>query len=38
MFEETLKRFPEIRMDGEPSYVESGFLNQMKTLPVRLTA
>jgi cytochrome P450 len=36
MFEETLKRFPEIRMDGEPSYVESGFLNQMKTLPVRL--
>jgi cytochrome P450 len=36
MFEETLKRFPKIRMDGEPSYVESGFLNQMKTLPVRL--
>jgi cholest-4-en-3-one 26-monooxygenase len=36
MFEETLERFPEIRMDGEPSYVESGFLNQMKTLPVRL--
>jgi cholest-4-en-3-one 26-monooxygenase len=38
MFEETLKRFPEIRMDGEPSYVESGFLNQMKALPVRLSA
>jgi cholest-4-en-3-one 26-monooxygenase len=36
MFEETLRRFPEIRMNGEPSYVESGFLNQMKTLPVRL--
>ncbi len=36
MFEETLKRFPNIRLDGEPSYVESGFLNQMKTLPVRL--
>jgi cytochrome P450 len=36
MLEETLERFPEIRIDGEPSYVESGFLNQMKTLPVRL--
>ncbi len=36
LFEETLKRFPEIAMDGKPSYVESGFLNQMKTLPVRL--
>ena len=36
LFEETLKRFPKIAMDGTPSYVESGFLNQMKTLPVRL--
>jgi cytochrome P450 len=36
MFEETLKRFPEIQIDGDPAYVESGFLNQMKTLPVRL--
>jgi cytochrome P450 len=36
LFEETLKRFPEIAMHGKPSYVESGFLNQMKTLPVRL--
>jgi cytochrome P450 len=36
LFEETLKRFPKITMDGAPSYVESGFLNQMKTLPVRL--
>jgi cytochrome P450 len=36
LFEETLKRFPQIAMDGAPSYVESGFLNQMKTLPVRL--
>jgi cytochrome P450 len=36
LFEETLKRFPRIAMDGQPSYVESGFLNQMKTLPVRL--
>jgi len=38
LFEETLKRFPEIAMDGKPAYVESGFLNQMKTLPVRLCA
>jgi len=38
LFEETLKRFPKIVMDGAPSYVESGFLNQMKTLPVRLAA
>jgi cholest-4-en-3-one 26-monooxygenase len=36
LFEETLKRFPKITLDGTPSYVESGFLNQMKTLPVRL--
>jgi cytochrome P450 len=36
LFEETLKRFPKIAIDGVPSYVESGFLNQMKTLPVRL--
>jgi cytochrome P450 len=38
LFEETLKRFPKIAMDGGPSYVESGFLNQMKTLPVRLAS
>jgi cytochrome P450 len=36
LFEETLARFPQMRLDGEPTYVESGFLNQMKTLPVRL--
>jgi cytochrome P450 len=38
LFEETLKRFPEIALDGEPTFVESGFLNQLKTLPVRLGA
>ncbi len=38
LFEETLKRFPEMAIAGKPSYVESGFLNQMKTLPVRLVA
>ncbi len=38
LFEETLARYPHIEMAGTPSYVESGFLNQMKTLPVRLAA
>ncbi len=38
MLEETLKRYPDIEIDGTPTYVESGFLNQMKTLPVRLGA
>jgi cytochrome P450 len=38
LFEETLKRFPDIQLDGQPSMVESGFINQLKTLPVRLNA
>jgi cytochrome P450 len=38
LLEETLARFPKIAMAGPPTYVESGFLNQMKTLPVRLSA
>jgi cytochrome P450 len=37
LFEETLKRFPAMELAGEPSIVESVFLNQLKTLPVRLT-
>jgi cytochrome P450 len=39
MLEETLKRFPEIALDGGaggPKSVESLFLNQLKSLPVRL--
>jgi cytochrome P450 len=36
LFEETLKRYPNIRIDGSPRYVESAFLNQLKTLPVQL--
>jgi len=36
LFEETLAHYPDIGLDGPPTYVESGFLNQMKTLPVRL--
>ena len=38
LFEETLARFPDLSLDGKPRYVESAFLNQLKTLPVRLTA
>ena len=33
---ETLRRFPHIELAGEPTRVRSMFLNQLKTLPVRL--
>src|SRR3954454_11910731 len=36
MFEETLKRFPAMEPAGPVTWAESGFINQMKTLPVRL--
>jgi cholest-4-en-3-one 26-monooxygenase len=36
MFEETLKRYPDMRIEGTPQFVESPFINQLKTLPVRL--
>jgi len=36
MFEETLKRFPAMEMAGTPVMVESPFINQLKTFPVRL--
>jgi len=36
LLEETLARYPDIALDGEPRFVESAFLNQLKTLPVRL--
>jgi cholest-4-en-3-one 26-monooxygenase len=36
MLEETLKRYPSMQLDGTPAAVESLFLNQLKTLPVRL--
>jgi cholest-4-en-3-one 26-monooxygenase len=38
LFEETLRRFPEIEPAGAPVYVESPFVNQLKTLPVRLAS
>jgi cytochrome P450 len=36
MFEETLKRYPAMEPAGRPTVVESGFVNQLKSLPVRL--
>ncbi len=38
LFEETLKRFPEMTIEGDSLRTESVFLNQLKTLPVRLHA
>jgi cytochrome P450 len=36
LFEETLARYPEMELAGRPLYAESAFINQLKTLPVRL--
>jgi cholest-4-en-3-one 26-monooxygenase len=38
LIEETLARYPAIRLAGEPRHVESPFANQLKTLPVELRA
>jgi len=37
LFEETLKRYPHMQIAGTPQFVESPFVNQLKTLPVALT-
>ena len=37
LFEETLARFPAMTLAGAPTAVESVFLNQLKSLPVRLS-
>jgi cytochrome P450 len=37
LLEETLRRFPDIELAGEPTKARSLFLNQLKTLPVRFT-
>jgi cytochrome P450 len=34
---ETLRRFPDIELDGEPTIARSMFVNQLKTLPVRFS-
>jgi cholest-4-en-3-one 26-monooxygenase len=36
LIEETLTRYPQMRIADEPRYVESAFANQLKTLPVKL--
>ncbi len=38
LFEETLARFPDMELAGGPASAESAFINQLKTLPVRLRA
>ena len=35
---ETVSRFPTMEIDGEPTWVNSQFASQLKTLPVRLHA
>ncbi len=36
LLEETFARFPEIELAGEPRYAQTQFVNQLKSLPVRL--
>jgi cytochrome P450 len=36
MFEETLRRYPEMSPAGKATWVESGFISQLKSLPVTL--
>jgi cytochrome P450 len=37
LLEETLARYPRMELAGSPVHIESAFLNQLKTLPVRLS-
>jgi cholest-4-en-3-one 26-monooxygenase len=37
LLEETLARYPKMELAGEPAFVESAFLNQLKALRVRLS-
>jgi cytochrome P450 len=36
LLEETLKRFPRMKLAGTPEHVEAQFVNQLRSLPVRL--
>ena len=38
LLEETLARYPDMEIAARPEYAESPFINQLKTLPVRLNA
>ena len=35
LLEETLARYPDLALDGQPRWISSGFLNQLKQLPVK---
>src|SRR5208337_3712178 len=37
LIEETLRRYPQIELDGEPVAAEAMFVNQLKRLPVRMS-
>ena len=37
LLEDTLARYPNMTLAGKPTFVESAFLNQLKSLPVRLS-
>jgi cholest-4-en-3-one 26-monooxygenase len=37
LFEELLRRLPDIELDGAPRRLRSNFINGIKTLPVRYT-
>ena len=37
LFEETLRRYPRMELAGPPVWAQSPFINQFKTLPVRLS-
>ena len=37
LFEETLRRFPDMELNGTPRYTKSCFVNQLKEFPVRFT-
>ena len=38
LVEETVRRFPDMALDGEPTWVVSQFSSQLKSMPVRLHA
>ncbi|MDX6717069.1 MAG: hypothetical protein QOH30_3627, partial [Baekduia sp.] len=38
LLQETLARYPAMELNGRPEFAESPFINQLKTLPVRLRA
>ena len=38
LLEETLARYPAMQIAGTPQFAESPFVNQLKTLPVRLVS